>query len=276
MHGVDGMPDLVRRAVDQAIVDGEVDGAERRVRFGNLVMTVSQGYSIPREITREFRGGLPSDYRYKDRDKDADTYGFRPELSDNSPVTASDWAIFAGTARCSDDQKLSAIARIQPLADTVYGILKTTSSGVVTIRSITGILARADITVSTQTYAGLRSYIENIDPRFVCVEGRDMVVRGVFKGDIETVAEPVPTATVDAWVADAIPYMRIKADGAFTVSALVEKLRRRGRYLPPAIVAALPSRLSRFDGISVNSNGIYTWNRQDLTLPDPAAEEDTP
>src|ERR1035437_5952567 len=70
----------VKKAVDQMVIDGEVDGVKRRARLGLLGRTAFRGARAPSDLFHEFVSNLPKEPRFVD-EIDYE-YGYRPEIDD--------------------------------------------------------------------------------------------------------------------------------------------------------------------------------------------------
>src|SRR5260370_8765868 len=112
---------LTHSVIDQVVVDGEVDGHDRRVLYRVLVRIAFQGLRAPDDVYQGFHEALPKEERFVARI--GDRYDYEPVLRPDSIARASLKAIVSGHAICSEAERQDCRSVMAILADEVFSIL---------------------------------------------------------------------------------------------------------------------------------------------------------
>ena len=135
--------ELATHSIDQAVVDGLVDGVERRIPVGRLLRLSAVVEELPRSVFFGFCQALTDEERYVDRVRNM--YGFKPVISPESTVKASLIAIVGGTALCSETERSEALGLMEYLTQTLYNV-NTKPSSILSIREVSGTLKSGGFT----------------------------------------------------------------------------------------------------------------------------------
>lgn len=193
---------LAQRAIDQVVVDGLVDGADRRVPIGVLNRCAFQGQRAPTQLYRSFVVALVEDWRFVDK---VDTnYGYRPMLEAGSRVRPSLIGIMGGLALCTDAEREAAFSLMHDLANAVYANSDRT---VISRNGLTAVLKQAGFVDITYDQFGAFIKFMDRDPRFdLQPDGRIRLTRRVVakRPTLRAVGPPLE-ASVDERHADEEP-----------------------------------------------------------------------
>lgn len=195
-------------AINQVILDGLVDGEEKRVPLTVLLDVAFQDDNVPRQITAEFKRGLVRDERHKG--KVDNHYGYRPEFNGPPEMRPRPEAILKRTAECTEAERQAILGRMEMYAQ----ILFQNHSGPpnpITAKGMRRIFSRAGLELPHVEFRGFWAFMDG-DPRFV----RDQTSgRGVILLDQTREARPDPLAK---------PGLDARIEAA---------LSRKGRKAPP-------------------------------------------
>lgn len=215
-------------AVDQVVVDGLVDGAERRVRFGVLLRIGAGGAPLDDSGFLEFRGGLYGDERYIDRRRDM--YSYEPVIRPESTAQASLIAIVGGTALCNELERKKAMSFMDYLARVVYE-QNTISSGVLSLREVSGSLKSGGFgDLNYQEFGAFLHYMYQ-DPRFYPIGDGRIVLTEAISGGGDMLTELPMIDDVAGAIEQALPYLFTDPSGVFTQGVLLGTLKSLGSYV---------------------------------------------
>lgn len=157
---------LSRLAIDQAIVDGVVDGIEKRAPMKMLIEIAFEGSTrVESPMFEDFREGLVTDARYKDTL--GNLYGFYPVLDNSTTLRPRPVAILEGTASVTEEERQEVRARMEEYARLA---LRSSSDPPLSLEAIRARIVAFGVELSYLEFGALRSFIRD-DPRFVPTVG---------------------------------------------------------------------------------------------------------
>jgi hypothetical protein len=149
--------DLAVEAIDQVVIDGLVDGAERRVKIGTLLRISLGGDALSDSDFKEYHRSLLTEPRYVNRV--GNSWGFEPTIRPESSAKPSLIAIVGGTALCGERERLQAKALMNHFAETVYNG-ENLAGGILSIREVRGVLNSGGIDEPTyQEFGAFLGYM---------------------------------------------------------------------------------------------------------------------
>lgn len=243
---------LTQHTVDQLVVDGEVDGAERRAPHKVIIRIAFQGSSAEDQAYQDFNDALVQEPRFVDHVQTR--YGYSPVVSEESTVRPSLKAIVGGNALCTEAERAEVLADMNALAEKVF---LHAASGVLSLREVSGTLKAAGRGhLSYEEYGAFLRYID-IDPRFEVLDGGRVVLVG--HGNFDGPPPPdIPRINdFTAYVEAALPQIWTGPNRVFGIGALLGTLKAQGTYVREDQLVDLYECLQRHPGVRILRDGRY-------------------
>jgi len=216
------LPELAAQAVDQAVIDGLVDGQGLRVEMRKLIRFALDDEIGPPGFLPAFRRSLEAEDRYVDS-VSKDQHGFRPELDPDSTVMPSPIAIVAGTALCDEKTRQRTLDFMDQLARTVYR-RNLGRTGILSMRELGGSLRAGGYPdLSRAQFGAFLGYMHQ-DPRFYPI-GDGRIVLTDIHPNADTLIEAQSLDNVTMAVNEALPFIRTNTNGVFTEGMFLGTMR---------------------------------------------------
>jgi hypothetical protein len=223
--------DAAVTAIDQVVVDGEVDGLNRRVPFSVLIAIGFQGLHGSDGQFTDFREALVEDERFIDiiRKK----YSYEPVLSEGSEVTASPYAIVNGQGMYTEEERVALMGLMDSYADAVYAQGGGPEETVASIREVSGRLHSAGLVLDKAHFRAFREYMR-IGPRLFLGEDGRVLLADHVEGGADGPLPAMPRIhDFSAVIAEALPHIHTDHEGAFSRGALLGTLKALGVGIRP-------------------------------------------
>ena len=263
---------VVRRTVDQAVVDGEVDGIDRRIAYNKLARIAFKGVMVPVDTRYQFKIGLKNEERFIDIV--SQQYGFEALLDPASEARPSLRALVAGTAIATMQERSNALMFMDHLACLVYekAVFK---SARVSVREISGALKAAGMGVlSYEEWGGFLEYMAQ-DPRFYPIGDGSYILTDKFNGDMEdiTPALPISRSEMPGVIEAALPLIFASSQNTFPIGALLGTLKSQGIYIRQEQIQTLAEQLSLLPSIELLETGWFKWHKPESQYGEPVRQK---
>jgi len=154
---------MTRFAIDQVVVNGEVDGRDRRVARAVLFGVAFQDGTVAPEVAQAFETALVTEPRFINQVEDL--YSYKPEVDPRTHARPSMMSMVQGRAICSEQEQQDCLSFLDRYSGIVYHRLAPEK--VVPSRAdMDKLLTAGDHNLSKDQLNALYIYI-NQDARFI-------------------------------------------------------------------------------------------------------------
>ena len=249
---------LAKLAIDQAIVDGLVDGVKRRVHISILISFGFQGARAPKAVFNEFHHELTRDDRFID--KVAKRYGYTPVIEGETEARASPQAIIKGIGIFTDEEKQAVVDLMEFYTEKLYQqVGNTPGRSVLYVREVSGALKAAGLDVGHREHYGFFEHIRH-DSRFRMLDGGRIILTG-FENPEQNIEIPEEIPKIDDFrtlITDALPYIYTDSSRNFDFGALLGTLKAKGILVHGGQIKELRRQLNRHPDVDTDKDGTYT------------------
>ncbi len=274
------VPAITRLAIDQVVVDGLVDGSERRVPFGTLAGNAFHGARVPSAVFGDFRRALPEDVRFLGRV--GRKYSYNPVIHGETEAVARPEAVVSERGMYSEERFKAAMERMDGYVNAIYQ--STDKSRVIMNEGTSeGTLARilrsAGIGVPEDEFDGLYAYIERDDARLRVIGDGRLVLVDRYEGDVEEIPELPRIENFTSLIDEALPLVAMPNSGRLRPAVVMDAIKSiRGTEVRPDQIRKLIDKLHTHPSIKFLDKGVFKLIGQaaDATATEPPRDRPKP